>query len=188
MKAIYLKLFRLEIQRRQDSGGFLAAEKFLGSCQKWFKKPEYKAVACLERANVNFWLGRWDECLSLLDEAELSEHLLEPDDKAYFYLLSARLHQGYGDFTQALTFLEIASSEVESGNGIKRIEATLEMGALFHRIGERERGHDFLENAGSQLGETPDDSLSSRLAFEKGLVSVRDEQLAEAQGLSLIHI
>lgn len=181
LKSVYLRLFRCELERLEKRGGFRPVEKFLRSCEASYKKPEYRAVLLVEKARISFLLGRWDECLGLLDEVESLDHHLGSDDKALFYLLSARLHQGYGDLNQALTFLEIAKTESELGAGLRQIEATLEMASLFHRIGEQERGSDFLTEAENMLQLSPDRTLESTLAFEKGLVAVRAEQLIEAE-------
>lgn len=181
MKTVYLRLFRSELDRLESRGGFRAARKYLDSCQARYTRDEYRVVLLLEKARISFLMGSWDDCLSLLDQAEALDSLLEPDDRALFFLLSARLHQGYGDLTQALSFLEIAISEAELGDGYRRIEATIEMAALFHRIGEQERGRDFLDRAEALLKMSPNNLLSSRLIFEKGLAAVRTGEVSQAE-------
>lgn len=181
MKSVYLKLFRFELERIEKRGGFRAAEEYLVQCESEFEIIEYRVVVQLEKARLWFLMGRWDECLQLLDQVEIHDHLLEPDDKALFHIVSARLHQGYGDLNQALAFLEIALAEAADGEGLRKAEATLEMASLFHRIGEHERGADFLAEAEALLITNSSPVLTSRLAFEKGLVFVRNEELREAE-------
>jgi tetratricopeptide (TPR) repeat protein len=181
MKAIYLKLLRCELLRLEKRGGFAMAQKLVRSLEQSFVKPEYKIVLLLEKARLAYLVGRWDVCLSILDKVEPHERLLDTDDRAFFYILNGRLHQGYGDMNQALSFLEIAWNEAQEGQGYRAAEAALEMASLFNRIGEPERGQDFLGQAEVQLGQTQDGRLSSRLAFEKGLVALREERLAEAE-------
>ena len=108
MKSVYLKLLRTELSRLEKRGGFVMSEKLLRSLEALFTKPEFKIVLFLERARLAYLVGRWDICLPILDKIEPQEALLEPDDRAYFYILNGLLHQGYGDLNQALTFLEIA--------------------------------------------------------------------------------
>lgn len=181
MKAVYLKLFRCELHRLEGEGGFLAAAKFLRSLETAFRSREFEAVLVLEKARLAYFLGEWEECLELLDKVEAFDRLLQADDRAYFYLLSARLHQGYGDLNQALSFLEMALSEAECGEGHRTTETILEMASLFHRIGEQERGTDFLTQAGDRLQRLFHPELAARLAFENGLVAVRQENLSQAQ-------
>lgn len=181
MKSVYLKLFRLELRRLEKKGGLRAVERYLTSCDAHFQRAEYQIVARLERARLWYLMGRWEDCLNLLDGVESEEHMLEPDDKAFFFLVSARLHQGYGDLNQSLNFLEIALAEAEEGEGLATIEATLEMAALFHRIGEHERGAEFLHEAEALLKVKPDRRLASRLAFEKGLVAIRAERFLDSE-------
>jgi tetratricopeptide (TPR) repeat protein len=181
MNAVYIKLFRCELKRLEKQGGFHQVVDFLVDCLGRYKNPHIKVVALLEKAKFWFLMGRWDDCLSLLDEVEAYDHLLSPDDKSLFFLLSARLHQGYGDLNQSLSFLEIAAGEAEDGEGYRKIEATLEMASLFQRIGEHERGDDFLQSAKALLEELNHPELESRLSFEYGLVAVRAERLKEAE-------
>ncbi|HIB64389.1 MAG TPA: tetratricopeptide repeat protein [Phycisphaerales bacterium] len=183
MKSVYLKLFRCELRRLEKKGGFRAVERYITTCEAYFQKREYQLVALLEKARLGFLMGRWDDCLALLDQVGSEESLLEPDDKALLYLVNAKLHQGYGDLNQSLTFLELALAEAEHGEGLTSIEANLEMAALFHRIGEHERGQEFLHETEALLKVKPDRRLASRLAFEKGLVGVRSERLEDAEDL-----
>ena len=181
MKSVYLKLFRSELDRLEQEGGFIAAVDYLERCENEFELIDYRVVAMLEKARLWFLLGRWDDCLTLLDQVEVHDHVLEPDDKALFFIVSARLHQGYGDLNQSLAFLEIALAEAADGEGLRKAEAMLEMAALFHRIGEQERGDDFLAEAEALMMVNSDATLESRLSFEKGLVFVRNEELREAE-------
>lgn len=181
MQAVYLKLFRSELLRHEKRGGFIFVEKMLRSLEPSFQRPAFRFPLLLERARLLFLTGRWDECLQVLDQLEAHESSLEPDDRAFLYLLNARLQQGFGDLNQALSLLEIALQEAELGEGYRLVETQLEMGALFHRIGELERGNEFLRQAEAALRSTPDPRLSSRLFFEKGLVAVRDELWEEAE-------
>lgn len=181
MKANYLKLLRSELLRSERRGGFVLAEKLIRSLEPAFTNPEYRIVLLLEKARLAYLVGKWDICLSILDKIEPHVEMLETDDRAFFYILSALLHQGYGDLNQALSFLEIALHEARSGEGHKAAEAMLEMGSLFNRMGEAERGQDFLSQAEEQIQQVPDSRLASRLAFEKGLVAMREDALALAE-------
>jgi tetratricopeptide (TPR) repeat protein len=183
MKSTYLKLFRSELSRLENQGGFRAVDDYLERCEDEFELIDYRVVVSLEKARLAFYIGEWELCLGLLDKVELHDHLLEPDERAQFFLLSSRLHQGYGDLNQSLAFLEMALAEAAAGSGLRQIEATLEMAALFHRIGEHERGTDFLDQAEKLLRTKSDSDLASRFAFEKGLVAVRGERLSEAEEL-----
>lgn len=181
MKSVYLKLLRTELSRLEKRGGFVMSEKLLRSLEASFTKPEFKIVLFLERARLAYLVGRWDICLPILDKIEPQEALLEPDDRAYFYILNGLLHQGYGDLNQALTFLEIALDAAQEGNGLRAAEAALEMASLFNRIGEQERGRDFMEQVSEQLEKTPDSRLRAQLALENGLVALREENLVGAE-------
>jgi len=181
MKSVYLKLLRTEMSRLEKRGGFAMSEKLLRSLESSFTKPDYRIVLLLEKARLAYLVGRWDICLSILDKLESQEALFEPDDRAYFYILNGLMHQGYGDLNQALTFLEIALEEALSGSGRRAAEAALEMASLFNRIGEQERGLDFLAQVEEQLRKTPDRKLSAQLALERGLVRLREEDLAGAE-------
>lgn len=183
MKAVYLNLFRSELLRMEKRGGFAMSEKLIRSLESSFQSAEYRAVLLLEKARIAYLIGKWDECLGFLDQVESLEANLDPDDQAYFFILSARLHQGYGDLNQSLTFLELALGEAEAGSGARAVEAALEMGSLFNRIGEQERGHDFLQQAEERLATIADTRLASRLSFEKGLVALREEDLPHAEEL-----
>jgi tetratricopeptide (TPR) repeat protein len=181
MKAIYLKLLRSELLRLEKRGGFALAEKLVRSLESSFLNPEFKVVLSLEKARLAYLVGRWDICLAILDTIETQEGLLDPDDRAFFYILSGQLHQGYGDMNQALSFLEMACDVAQEGQGFRSAESALEMASLFNRIGEQERGQDFLNQAQAQLDRICAPRLSSRLAFEKGLVAMRQENLVVAE-------
>ena len=181
MKTTYLKLFRNELRRLESRGGFQFADKYLCSCESTYKKMEYLVVVLLERARLCFLMGQWEDCLALLDRVEQEDALLEADDRALFFLVSARLHQGYGDLNQALSLLEIAFTEAEDGAGVLTTEIALEMASLFYRIGEQERGQDFLEQATLLLENVESSVLDARLLFEKGLIAVRSEELSSAE-------
>lgn len=181
MEKVYLKLLRTEILRQERRGGYGLVDKLLRALEPQFAKPEFLRVLLLERARIAYYLGRWDDCLTLLDQVQIQESELEVDDRALLYLVSGRLHQGYGDLHQALMFYETAWQTGQAGQGGRAVEALLEMGSLFHRIGEHERGNDFLGQAEDELKAAPERRLASRLAFEKGLVAVREDRLDEAQ-------
>ena len=181
MKAIYLKLLRSELLRLEKRGGFALAEKLVRSLESSFKKPDFEIVLALEKARLAYLIGQWDFCLAVLDKIEPHTDLLDSDDHAFFYILNGRLHQGYGDMNQALSFLEIAWDIAQGGCGYRAAEAALEMGSLFNRIGEQERGQDFLDEAERQLQQTCNVRLASRLEFEKGLVALRVENLIAAE-------
>ena len=87
MKSVYLKLFRCELRRLEKKGGFRAVERYITTCEAYFQKREYQLVALLEKARLDFLMGRWEDCLALLDQVGSEESLLEPDDKALLYLV-----------------------------------------------------------------------------------------------------
>ena len=180
MISTYLRLLQLELAHIRRKGGIAAAEEFLTSCSERYRQPELKVKVALERAKLSYLTGKWDDCLSLLDKVELHDHLLQPEDRAYFFITSARLHYCYGDLNQSLAFLEMALGEAEE-TGPAGIETCLEMASLFNRIGEQERGDDFLQRAEQLLQENPVPRLASRLAFERGLVYLRTEGITEAR-------
>lgn len=157
--------------------GLPGLDEFLQRCAQAFRSPDFLVLILLEQAKLRLHFGEWEECLHLLDEIQLHDHLLEPYDKGAYYLLSARLHHGYGDINQALAFIEMALSE---SSGDTEVEAQIEMGALFNRIGERERGAEFLGLAQESLETIHNPELESRLAFERGLELLRAERIGEA--------
>lgn len=177
MRSVYLNLLRLETRRVEESRGLAGVEEFLSECAQSFKAADFRVVVLLERAKLRLLSADWEECLNLLDEVQLHDHLLEPPDKAVYYLTSARLHHGYGDINQAIAFIEMALAE---SSGRVEIEAQIEMGSLFNRIGERERGSEFLSLAEEALREQPSPELESRLAFERGLEQLRSERISES--------
>lgn len=143
-------------------------------------QPEERTVLELERARLEFARGQWDRCLAHLDAVSAYDHLLSSTDRSLFYLVSARLHQGYGDLNQALVFLEQAVSEAEEEGGGQLVESLIEIGALFHRVGERERGSEFLERAEAMLPDQRDPELAAHLHVQKGLLSFRGDNSVEA--------
>lgn len=177
MRTVYLNLLRLELRRVEELRGLSGTEEFLNRCARDFRSADFRAIILLEQAKLRLLSGEWEECLNLLDEIQLHDHLLEPSDKATYHLVSARLHHGYGDINQAIAFIEMALSE---SSGDTEVEAQIEMGALFNRIGERERGTEFLTLAESALESSKNPELGSRLAFERGLEFLRAERISEA--------
>ena len=117
MTSPYLRLFRCELKSRERTGDLTQLAEFLESCAPLLVGPEQRTVIQLERARLQYLRGEWELCLASLDEVNSYDHLLEPDDRSLFYLVSARLHQGYGDLNQALVFLELAVGEAEQAGG-----------------------------------------------------------------------
>lgn len=191
MTSPYLRLFRRELRHLEKLGDFVRADGFLQECTLLLASPGERAVTHLERARMQFLLGHWEGCLSSLDAVSVYDHLLGSQDRSLFYLVSARLHQGYGDLNQALVFLEQAVSEAEECGGRQLLESLIELGALFHRVGERERGTEFLERA-EQMAESEQDSeLTAQLYVQKGLLAFRGDNPVEAalyyqKGLELL--
>jgi tetratricopeptide (TPR) repeat protein len=180
MTSPYLRLFRNELKIRERAGDLIALGDFLESCAPLLAGPEQRTVVHLERARQQYWRGQWELCLASLDEVSTYDHLLEPADRSLFFLVSAKLHQGYGDLNQALVFLELAVSEAEQEGGAALAEALIEIGALFHRVGERERGSEFLERAAEVIDHRRDPELVALLHVQKGLLAFRADNLTEA--------
>ena len=181
MSSPYLRLFRWELKWLERSGAFSRLGSFLEECGGLFHGPEQRTVVELEWARLHFLLGRWERCLGSLDSVSTYDHLLSPDDRSLFYLVSARLHQGYGDINQALVFLELAVSEAEESAGAQLVESLIEIGALFHRLGERERGTEFLDRAELLAGGLLDSQVVAQLQVQKGLTAFRSDRPAEAE-------
>lgn len=180
MRAVYHKLLQLEMKRLEALEGSLGVQRFLKSCIDTYRLADYRVVVLLELSKIRFLGGAWEECLNLLDEVQLHDHLLEAEDRAHFFLTSARLHHAYGDINQSIAFIEMALAEAEEGTGLALIEAQIEMGSLFNRIGERERGSDFLSFAERGLAHLKEPELQSRVMFERGLEHLRAERIPEA--------
>lgn len=181
MTTPYLRLFRSELKFRERTGDFRQVEEFLDLCAPYFPAPEARTVVRLERARMQFLRGEWELCLASLDEVNTYDHLLDAGDRSLFYLVSARLHQGYGDLNQALVFLELAVSEAESTGGPQLVESLVEIGALFHRVGERERGSEFLERAEQLAHLESDPELTAHLRVQQGLLAFRGDHPVEAE-------
>lgn len=181
MLSPYLQLFRQELKARELAGGFSASGEFLEECLDLLTSPQQHVVVLLELARYQFLRGQWEGCLALLDQVGAKEHLLQPVDRAVYFLLSARLHAGYGDLNQSMTFLEIALEEAEQAGGNILMETLVELGGQFHRLGERERGSEFLEQAEAMLGETPDPDVFAALWVQKGLLAFRGGRPGEAE-------
>jgi tetratricopeptide (TPR) repeat protein len=181
MTSPYLRLFRNELKSREQAGDLAGVESFLESCSPLLAKPEERTVLQLERARLQYLKGEWESCLTSLDAVSTYDHLLEASDRSLFYLVSARLHQGYGDLNQALVFLELAVGEAEASGGAALVEALVEIGALFHRVGERERGSEFLERAEALLEGQPGAELRAHLHVQKGLLAFRGDSPVEAE-------
>lgn len=180
MTSPYLRLFRCELKSRERTGDLTQLAEFLESCAPLLVGPEQRTVIQLERARLQYLRGEWELCLASLDEVNSYDHLLEPDDRSLFYLVSARLHQGYGDLNQALVFLELAVGEAEQAGG-QLAEALIEIGALFHRVGERERGSEFLDQAQEMASSHPDPELRAYLHVQQGLLAFRGDNPVEAK-------
>lgn len=183
MTSPYLRLFRNELKSRERVGDLRQVEEYLDRCVPLFPGPEARTVLRLERARLEFLRGEWELCLASLDEVNTYDHLLSPADRSLFYLVSARLHQGYGDLNQALVFLELAVSEAEVTAGPQLVESLIEIGALFHRVGERERGSEFLDRAEQLASLEKDPELAAHLLVQKGLLAFRGDSPAEAEEL-----
>ena len=181
MMSPYLRLFRRELKARERAGGFSASGEFLEECLDLWTAPEQRVVVCLELARYQLIRGEWDRCLASLDQVGASEHLLHPADRTLYHLVSARLHAGYGDLNQSMAFLEIALEEAEVAGGAILLETVVELGGLFHRLGERERGNEFLERAESLLQETPEPEVQAALWVQKGLLAFRGGRPGEAE-------
>jgi hypothetical protein len=122
MSSPYLRLFRWELKCREQKGDFVQLAEFLELCAPLLSGPVQRTVVELERARLRLLSGEWDKCLASLDQVSTYEHLLGAADRSLFYLVSARLHQGYGDLNQALVFLELAVSEAEVEGGARLAE------------------------------------------------------------------
>lgn len=183
MTSPYLRLFRNELRNRERTGDLRQAESFLELATDLLPGPEARTVLRLERARLELLTGQWERCLASLDEVSTYDHLLEPCDRSLFYLISARLHQGYGDLNQALVFLEMAVAEAEPEGGPQLAESLIEIGALFHRVGERERGSEFLDRAQLMVAQQSDPELSAHLLVQLGLLAFRGDNPTEAEGL-----
>lgn len=181
MMSPYLRLFRRELKARERTGGFAASGEFLEECYDLLSSPEQRAVVSLELARFQLARGEWERCLTSLDQVGADAHLLDPADRALYSLVSARLHAGYGDLNQSMTFLEMALAEAEEAGGPILIETLIELGGLFHRLGERERGSEFLERAEAMLAESPEPELSAALWVQKGLLAFRGGRPGEAE-------
>lgn len=181
MTSPYLRLFRSELKARERTGDLLAAGQFLEEHAGLLQRPEERTALELEKARLQFLRGEWERCLASLDEVSTYDHLLSPADRSLFYLVSARLHQGYGDLNQALIFLELAVSEAEQAGGAALAEALLELGALFYRVGERERGGEFLQQAARLAGGLGDPDVLAQLHVQQGLLAFRGDKGAEAE-------
>ena len=177
----YLRLFRCELKAREHTGGFALVGEFLQECSDLLTAPEQQVVVQLELARFQLARGEWEQCLTSLDAVGAQEELLSSADRALYYLVSARLHQGYGDLNQATAFLEIALSEAEEAGGVSLIEALIELGGLFHRLGERDRGTEFLERAESMLEDSPEPDLSVGLWVQRGLAAFRGGRPGDAE-------
>lgn len=177
----YLRLFRCELKSRERTGGFALAGEFLEECFDLLTAPEQRLVVQLEQARFQLTRGEWERCLNSLDFVGAQEELLSSADRALYYLVSARLHQGYGDLNQATAFLETALSEAEEADGPILTEALIELGGLFHRLGERERGAEFLDRAETMLSLTPDADLSVSLWVQRGLAAFRSGRPGDAE-------
>lgn len=181
MSCPYLNLFRLELRSREARGDLSVVEGFLEACSDALNEPKQRVVLNLEKARLAYHLGDWDECLSKLDEVDSHDFLLSVEDRSLFYLVSATLHQGYGDLNQALVFLELAVAEAEDCQGIRLVEALTEIGSLFHRIGERERANEFLDRAEGLAQQLQSPDHEARLALQRGLTAFRSNRPGEAE-------
>lgn len=177
----YIYLFRSELHYHEASGDFGLVERFLDACAEALQEPKQRAVLNLERSRLALHLGNWDECLALLDEVDSHDFLLSVEDRSLFYLVSAQLHQGYGDLNQALVFLELAVAEAEECQGPRLLEALIEIGSLFHRIGERERANEFLDRAEELAEQLQSPDHEARLALQRGLTAFRTNRPGEAE-------
>ena len=176
-----VKSFRSELQKIESVGEMNKAYEFVGTCEEKFGDPTQLAHLRLEKARLAFILGKWDECLSLLDQIESQLNLLDSDSTSRFFVVSSRLHQGYGDLNQALALLEIAVAEAEASESPSLIDALIEIATLFHRIGERERGNEFLDRAGSLISKNPNSEQEAALVLQRGLLAIRTDELGEAE-------
>jgi tetratricopeptide (TPR) repeat protein len=182
MTSPYLRLFRAELKNLERAGDLRASVDFLETWAPLFGGLQEQAVIRLEKARLQLLCGQWDQCLASLDEVSASDHLLGPGEKSLLYLLSGRLHQGYGDLNQSLIFLEMAVTEAELAGQLELTEALIEIGALFHRLGERERGTEFLERAEQLADALTDKEVLAHLHVQLGLLAFRGDNLALAEG------
>lgn len=180
MKSPYLRLFRHQVRILDGSDDPNLAYEFLKTCSTLLTQPLEQGVVELEWARLLFIRGQWDRCLEALDRVEAREGLLCAEDRSLFFLTSARLHQGYGDLNQSLTFLEQAVLSAEECGGEELIEALIDLGALFHRLGERDRGDEFLDRARELMLCGGTSSLQANLLIQQGLLAFRADNLIEA--------
>lgn len=181
MTSPYLDLFRYQLKFIEDSKGFADASRLIESCAVLLVRPEEQCVVKLEHARICFYRGDWEACLKFLDQVELLEQFLSAADHSLFYLVSARLHQGYGDLNQALSFLEQAVIFAESCEGAILVESLIEIGGLFHRLGERDRGDEFLGRAQALAEDGLEPELLASLYVQRGLLAYRADRIVEAQ-------
>lgn len=180
MTSPYIRLFRWEVKFRERSSDLTSAYAFLQECASLLTSPGEATVLLLEQSRLEYLLGDWERCLASLDAVGIYDHLLSQADRSQFFLISARLHQGYGDLNQALAFLELAVSEAEPVGGAPLAESLIEIGALFHRVGERERGSEFLERAEELAEASGDSELLAQLYVQRGLLAFRGDNPVEA--------
>jgi tetratricopeptide (TPR) repeat protein len=181
MSSPYLRLFRSELKARERTGDLESAHRFLEEHASLLPRPEERTAIGLEKARLQFLLGQWESCLASLDQVSTYDHLLSEADRSLFYLVSARLHQGYGDLNQALVFLELAVSEAEQSGGVALAESLIEIGALFHRVGEKERGSEFLQRAEELVGPLGEPEVQAQLRVQLGLLAFRSDNGVEAE-------
>ncbi len=182
MSSPYLRLFRSELKFYESLGDFQELGAFLDSCRDLLRSPEQRTILTLERARYCLLTGDWEQCLECLDSVGTDAHHLSASDRSLYDLVSGSLHMGYGDLNQALVFFELAVSEAEEIQGSRLNEALIALGALFHRLGERERGNEFLDRARMGLEREPDTELRTLLSIQEGLLAFRGDLLLDAEG------
>lgn len=182
MSCPFLRLFRCELKFYESLGDFRELGSFLDVCSEVLRSPEQRTILALETARYRFWVGDWEQCLECLDSVGAADHLLCVSDRSLYYLVSGNLHTGYGDLNQALVFFELAVSEAESVQGSPLNEALIALGALFHRLGERERGNEFLDRARLGLEREPNTELRTALSIQEGLLAFRGDLPLDAEG------